>query len=251
MAEERGRPDSGDRPEERGATLMEIAERISRRISWEYGLHIKRDPFTRALARWHDDKGDETHRLSYDLGPKSLVLDVGGFRGDWAAAIVERYDPYMHVFEPAVEFFAPLKDRFSANPKVRCHPYGLLDATVTRPFVVDGAGSTLYPPSAGAPAPVLASFVDVKELFGGEGITAVDLMKINIEGGEYPLLRRMIDAHLIERVRDLQIQFHRISPSSEALRNQLQTELSKTHRLTYDYFFVWENWRRLSDRRAG
>ena len=186
------------------------AERVARRISWAYRLHVRRDPFARALAKWHGDRGDETHRLSYDLGPGSLVLDVGGFRGDWAAAIVERYDPHVHVFEPAAEFFAVLRDRFSANPKVRCHPFGLLDATETRPFVVDGDGSTLYPGPTITAVPTQASFVDAVEFFDREGIDAVDLMKLNIEGGEYPLLRRLIDAHLLDRIGDLHIQFHRL-----------------------------------------
>lgn len=42
----------------------------------------------------------------------------------------------------------------------------------------------------------------------GKYIDDIGLMKINIEGGEYELLERMIELGIINKVKDIQIQFH-------------------------------------------
>jgi hypothetical protein len=67
---------------------------------------------------------------------------------------------------------------------------------------------------------------------------------VNIEGGEYELLERMLERGLTERVCDLQIQFHNFSPDAAERMAAIQRGLAATHRPTYQYRFVWENWRR-------
>ena len=41
-------------------------------------------------------------------------------------------------------------------------------------------------------------------------------MKINIEGGEYELLERLIAADLIRKIDDIQVQFHNFVPDAAA-----------------------------------
>jgi hypothetical protein len=72
----------------------------------------------------------------------------------------------------------------------------------------------------------------------------VDLMSVNIEGGEYSLLPRLITTGLISRVKNLQVQFHAIGPDPETQHDCIQLFLSKTHEKMYDYPFVWESWAR-------
>ena len=73
----------------------------------------------------------------------------------------------------------------------------------------------------------------------------VDLMKINIEGAEFPLLEKMIKMDLLRRVDCFMIQFHEWHPGAYSRRRKIRTELSKTHRLVWDYHFVWEKWVRI------
>ncbi|MFH1247258.1 MAG: hypothetical protein V1644_02660 [Candidatus Micrarchaeota archaeon] len=63
-------------------------------------------------------------------------------------------------------------------------------------------------------------------------------------GGEFELLKRMLEQNLIARCKNIQVQFHDFYPNARELRDELRTELAKTHELTYDYYFVMENWRR-------
>ena len=69
-------------------------------------------------------------------------------------------------------------------------------------------------------------------------------MKINIEGGEYSLLEDLISNRLVANIKDIQVQFHTFAPNALERMKNIQMELSKTHHLTYNYPFVWENWER-------
>jgi len=69
-------------------------------------------------------------------------------------------------------------------------------------------------------------------------------MKINIEGGEYDLLEHVIKIGAINNIRDIQIQFHDFVDDADIRMKYLLDELSRTHLPTYQYKYVWENWRR-------
>jgi hypothetical protein len=76
-------------------------------------------------------------------------------------------------------------------------------------------------------------------------IHCIDLLKINIEGGEYELLEHIIEKTLQNKIRNIQVQFHTWIENCEDRRKNIQDILRKTHKLTYNYDFVWENWERL------
>ena len=70
-------------------------------------------------------------------------------------------------------------------------------------------------------------------------------MKINIEGAEYDLLDHLIETGFIANIINLQIQFHEFVPNAKERMENIQKRLEKTHALTYQHEFVWENWKRL------
>jgi hypothetical protein len=53
----------------------------------------------------------------------------------------------------------------------------------------------------------------------------------------------MLDTGITAKCRDIQVQFHDFVPDAEIRRDEIRRALSATHHLTYDYPFVWENWR--------
>jgi FkbM family methyltransferase len=195
----------------------------------------------RALQRWYADQGDFDLRQTYDLTESSIVLDLGGYRGQWASDIFARYQCNIVVFEPVAEFAAGIANRFRHNSRIVIHQVGLGGRTRSETIHVSADGSSTIR-QAGKEERI--QIVDVVEWFTANAIEDVALMKINIEGGEYELLDRMIEAELIGRVCDLQIQFHDVTPDARARMKKIQSHLRQTHRPTYSYEFVWENWSR-------
>ena len=85
----------------------------------------------------------------------------------------------------------------------------------------------------------LRSFIEVcQEL----NVTKIDLIKINIEGGEYELLEQIIKSGWVNKIANLQIQFHDFVPDADSKMDRIKEDLRKTHSLTYEYVYVWENW---------
>ena len=71
-------------------------------------------------------------------------------------------------------------------------------------------------------------------------------MKINIEGGEYELLDRLLDTGLINIIDNLQVQFHDHVDGAIGRMQRIQSRLGTKFNLTYQVPFVWENWHRVS-----
>lgn len=194
------------------------------------------------LARWFADDGDNTHRVSYDLGQDSLVLDLGGYHGDWARAIHSRYHCVVHVFEPVGAHFEVMASRSAGEPAIRPHRFALADRD-GRSMIRHNMDSSSMHLASGQAEEI--ELVEIGSFMEREGISRVDLMKVNIEGSEYDLMDHVIANNIHGKVRDIQIQFHKMFPDSPRRRDQIRSALSQTHRLTYDYGFVWENWTKI------
>jgi FkbM family methyltransferase len=190
--------------------------------------------------RWFADNGDATLRLDYRIGISDVVFDCGAYHGDWSRKIYDRYRCRIVAFEPVSEYYA-ITVRELAGIGAYVYHAGIGPDTTSCVITVNGdASSTLT--QGGHQEQI--HIISIDDVVREQSLPQIRLMKLNIEGAEYDLLDHMLDTGIISRVADLQIQFHRFIPDAEARRNTIRERLRQTHYLTYDYEFVWENWRR-------
>ncbi|MEO0529165.1 MAG: FkbM family methyltransferase [Planctomycetota bacterium] len=194
------------------------------------------------VKKWYvDHYGHLRLRFDYPLDANDVVLDLGGYEGEWAAAIHEEYGSTVHVFEPVPSFCSAITERFATNDKVHAHECGLAGTADTISIALSADGSSAWADKSDA---VEARLESAATFLEANGIDEVALCKINIEGGEYELLEALLDQGLIGRFRNLQVQFHTFVPDAERRMRAIQDRLALTHALTYSFPFVWENWRR-------
>ena len=193
----------------------------------------------RTLRKWYADGGDRTMRFNYDLGPSSLVLDLGGYEGQWASDIFSMYCCKIVVFEPIHEFAESIRERFKRNPKISVLPFGAGKESHKALISLCKNGSSVFRASNKRQE---IEIVDIADWIRRNDISTIHLMKLNIEGGEYETLERLIDTDLIRIIENIQVQFHEIAANSSARMQQIQERLKITHTPTYQYRFVWENW---------
>jgi len=217
----------------RGAGLL---NRLAR-ASWQ-------PPGEERVAAWRRDRGDATRRLDYDLGERSVVLDLGGYEGQWASDLFGRFACTVHIFEPVAEFADRIAARFARNPKIHLHRLGLAGRSGAATLTVAADASSVHAAPASGARQQAITLKAASEFLREQRLEAIDLMKINIEGGEYDLLEHLLEAGLIRRIREIQVQFHDFVPGAEARMQAIQERLARTHELTWQYRFVWENWRR-------
>lgn len=193
------------------------------------------------VQAWVALNGDATLRLDYPLTRDSTVLDVGGYEGQWASDIVEKYGCKVIVFEPWPAFARRIESRFHDTAAVTVFPFGIGARSRTERLYGQGDSTSVFQRREGAeslPLPIRA----LADIWQELDLHFVELMKINIEGGEYELLEALLTTKLIRCIRDVQVQFHKIVPGATDRRRLLQDQLAATHRLTYSIPFVWENW---------
>jgi FkbM family methyltransferase len=193
------------------------------------------------VRKWFRDNGDATLRVTYpELNERSLVLDLGGYKGQFAGDIYSRYSCRIYVFEPFSDFFKILEERFQANPRIRLFDFGLGAADEYKTIFFQDDATSVFRETANHERIRIKPFVS---FLSENGIDTIDLMKINIEGSEYELLEHIIQNDLQHKIRNIQVQFHRDIESAYDRMSRIRSILLKTHSLTYDYPFVWENYR--------
>lgn len=201
---------------------------------------VHQSPVEKRVQTWVDCDGDATLRLDYPLGPASIVLDVGGFKGQWASDIHGRFGCRVFVFEPVPEFATNLVRRFEMNPAIEILPFGLGGQTRDAALWVQGDGSSVVLRESDEAIPV--HLVAASEFLRNRGLAPVDLIKVNIEGGEYELLDHLMNEGLISTISHLQVQFHDFVPDAAARRDMIIRRLNSTHQCQWSYPFVWESW---------
>lgn len=184
------------------------------------------------------------------------VMDVGAADGTWTATVRQLHRARVYAFEPLPDQCQALKIRFAGDESVSVHCYGLSSADGIAQLSLLGLGSSVYTDrilsvfDEPAPQQVVVQMRDVVRVMDELGILEVELLKLNIEGGEYDLLDRLIDTGYIERVGSIVVQFHEWFEDAYARRRRIHRGLARTHTIDWDYPFVWERWTRRVDFRS-
>jgi FkbM family methyltransferase len=183
----------------------------------------------------------EEMRYDYPLNAGSLIWDVGGYKGDFTAGMIDKYDCYSSIYEPVVEFHSKISVRFATNPKVEVFNFGLSNVEALKDMSVMGDSSSTHRGTK-SDVGVMRDVVSVMKTF--KEPTNIDLIKINIEGDEYDLLERLLDQDMTPYINFIQVQFHPWIDDAYDRRRVIHNRLKKTHKVMWDYPFIWESWER-------
>jgi len=196
---------------------------------------------SKEIDRWYKDGGDKKFRYTYPLNKRSLVIDAGAYHGEWSEGIYNKYKCEIYAFEPVNKYYNLIKKKFKDIKKIKVVREGLAGRSRNEKIYVNEFESSTLKGSSKSED---IKLTDIVEFCDKNGITTIDLIKINIEGGEYELLDRIISSGLVKNIKYIQVQFHNIIPDAEQKMIKLQRRLSKTHKQKYSYWFIWDNWER-------
>lgn len=220
-----------------------LITKIYRRLVSLYKLHIEKDKFTVEVKRQFRDKGDETLRFNYpSLNSDSIVFDVGGYVGDFAESIHRKYGCTVYIFEPHPKFYQKCIERFRDNAKIIPLMYGLSSKSGQFSLSDSVDGSSFLNVQKKGKSTIDCEVRDFFAVAKTLDVSHVNLMKINIEGGEYPLMEHIVDSQRLDIVDCYQIQFHDFAENAVERRTKIVEALKHSHRRTWCYEFVWENW---------
>lgn len=202
------------------------------------------DSARRQIIRdWKQQEGETKLRYTYTLDEQATVFDLGGYQGDFASEIYARYRAKVLVFEPHPVYAGHISRRFEKNPEVEVYPFGLGARDEVLLLGTEGESSSTLMIGDKNKA-VEAEIKNAKSFLELHEVRKIDLLKINIEGGEYELLEHLLKEDLIGRIENLQIQFHHFVPDAVSRMKAIKKALAETHELTYEFEFLWENWQK-------
>jgi FkbM family methyltransferase len=202
-------------------------------------LHSYRRPLYAFMAASAEDPD---LLFDADLRADSVVLDVGAYDGAWAQGVVDRSGARVYAFEPDPTSLRKLHARFPAGGRVAVLDYGLAGCDRRVDLGLAGPGSSVYEPD-GMFGTARVELRDVVGVLDGLGLDTVDLLKVNIEGGEYELFDRLIAAGRLDRMRHVSVQFHEWHPKAHARRAAIRRALRVGHEEVWCYPWIWELWR--------
>ena len=192
-------------------------------------------PIVRAFA------GDSTITSRPRPAPfDSVVFDLGGYKGQFASDIYSKYFSRIYVFEPVKKFADAISERFQRNSSITVFPFALGKKNAEETIYLSADATSTHRQSG---TPEKIKFVQFSEFLSRHQIHTIDLLKINIEGGEYDLLGFLIESDVIKRIKNIQVQFHDFIPNAAERMKTIQKKFDSTHELTYQYRFIWENWK--------
>ena len=181
--------------------------------------------------------------IDFELDDCSVVIDAGAYDGEWCEQIARRYGATIYAFEPDPTSFRRVTTRVSRLPNVFAYDHGLADRDYETALALDGPGSAVStePGHFGTATVALRDIVGVLDALGVESI---DLLKVNIEGGEFDVFDRLIETGWLPRIRVISVQFHEWHPHAYRRRRAVRSALRRTHEELWCYPWVWEVWRR-------
>ena len=199
------------------------------------------------INQWIADKGDTTLRINYDLNENSTIFDVGGYFGEWSEIMFDKYKCNIYIFEPVKTHYDYICKKFENLAKIKIFNLGISDSSRKAEINLLEYASSLCSSINGTRGIEEVNLIDINEFISTHNIDFIDVMKINIEGEEYPVLKRIINTNLQYKIDNIQIQFHDFITNHINLRKEIQENLSKSHQTTYNVDFIWENWKLTSN----
>jgi FkbM family methyltransferase len=208
---------------------------------WFYAHYILKDFAVIERTRWYREKGDEKLRLDYKLNKDSIVFDVGGYVGNFSSLIYEKYKCTVYIFEPSPVFYKICVERFKNNEKIFCFNYGLSNSE-NKFYLSNEKEASSITKNINNTNSETVKIRKFSKVFQELKINQIDLLKVNIEGSEYNLIPHIIEERLIEKINNIQIQFHIFISNAKSKRSAILKSLGKTHKEDWCYYFVWEGW---------
>jgi FkbM family methyltransferase len=171
-----------------------------------------------------------TYPIVRDIGPVTVIVDIGANVGAASVMLAAHHtDAVVHAFEPGPAAAALLVRNVAPFPKVRVHPFGL--------GLEDGRQQLYRSRWDPMSASVLASaentdacdMIEIRQAsktLDSLGIASIDVLKIDTEGCELPILADI--ASSIPGIKVIYLEFH-----SEHDRLRIDDLLSTTHILAF------------------
>lgn len=186
----------------------------------------------------------EDQRYDYPLNSDSLVVDCGGFRGDFARRMNEKYGCNVFVSEPV--FCDQIRASLEGYPNISVTNNAVGAIGRMARFGIAGDSTGQYAVRDENKEVKVMSVLDfIDWALRDYRRIEIDLLKLNIEGMEYEVLDELCGTGNIGCVKYLQVQFHGVAERLDLRIEHLVRRIRETHDLEWGSNpFLWLSFKR-------
>lgn len=205
-----------------------------------FGIQRKTLPLDlNEFERFTRDGMYEHYLDNLETDADSIIFDIGCYKGDSLIKLAHKTKGTIYGFEPIPSFCNIALERVKEYPNIHVYPIGIGSEDESKNLLLNNDETSEFLSKGTNVRCVFRSFLNVWNYFQLE---TLDVVYMNIEGGEYSVFSNMIAHDLLPRIREIVVQFHYPDKHSED-RREIHRKLYETHDLVYDYAFVWERWK--------
>lgn len=218
---------------------MSILQAILNKIDNWRNSKLLRQPGD--LGKFWRNGGNNLLFENLPVSTNGIVIDAGAFKGEWTNGIITRYGCKIIMFEPVPSLFFPLHSFYKKNSNVNVINAALGSKNLFLPISINNDSSSLFK-KFNDQNTIDIQVLDISKFIFDNNIKELSCLKLNIEGGEYEVLERLIETDLIKICKSILVQFHKQPDDYLSRMIKIEKSLSKTHKLVWKYSFVWELW---------
>lgn len=202
-------------------------------------LRIKKN-YPGEFGRFFKDGGMNALLKHIKINEKSIVVDVGAFKGEFAEKILLKFGSNLILLEPLINEYIILEKKFFLNEKIKIINKALSNHN-KKAYLLNEANNSLIT-SKNLSNTLEVNCLDVKDLFDRE--LNIDLIKLNVEGSEYEIIEKLIDLNYLTKCKNYLIQFHHKDKKEFYIRkkNIEKNFLNNKFLKIANYEYVWELW---------
>lgn len=176
---------------------------------------LKAHHYDARTGKWNEDIRFRPFKPA--LTQQSIIMDVGGHTDAYdSRKFLELYPgTRMHIYEPVIEYFNELKQRWKDVSNAKLHAYGLGASSrkVQIPISNLAGQSTFVMETDGDEKSEHMTSLDIKDVREElqtmmMGRDYIDVIHLNCEGCEWELLSRLAQLDMLRVFRYIQVSFH-------------------------------------------
>ena len=140
-----------------------------------------------SLGVFFKDGGTNLIYKKLDLNSDSVVIDGGGYKGEFIDNVLVNFGCKVESFEPLQKEFDELKKKYIQNNRVKISNLALFSKTKALYLNEEGISSSIINTNVSKNM-VKINAIDVVEIINNR--KNIDLLKLNVEGAEYEIMNR-------------------------------------------------------------
>ena len=143
------------------------------------------------------------------LNSDSIIVDLGGHKGEFSSIISERYHCMCHVVEAMPELYTSIKQ----TRNIRTYNYAASDSDGVMSFHLseNPESNSLIRKTEEHAQTIEVPTISMSSLLKKHDISKIDALKMDIEGAEIAVFRGMSD-ELLRSIKQITVEFHDFIP---------------------------------------